>query len=289
MSKPPLLVIVGPTASGKSDLAMHAAQMFNGALICADSRTVYRGMDIGTAKPTPVDQEVVQHYLLDVAEPSEPFTAAQFKELAVAAIDDIVAQGKLPIMVGGTGLYIDSVLFDYTFGEPADPKRRHVLQQMSVLDLQEICRQENIEIPVNEQNKRHLIRAIEIGGLPKNNRSMRPNTLVVGIATDRDILRARIAHRAHCMLRLGIIDEIRELSQHYGWQSEAMTGNIYRVFKGVIESTKTQEQAVEEFIASDMQLAKRQITWFKRNPHIVWGHPDDLLRRMRAFVDAVKT
>lgn len=280
----PLIVIVGPTASGKSDLALRVAQEFNGELICADSRTVYKGLDIGTAKPTLDERAKVPHHLLDVVEPCEPFTAAQFKHLANAAIADISGRGKLPVMVGGTGLYIDAVLFDYRFGQPADPAERRRLQEMSLDELHDFCRENDIEMPENSKNKRHLIRAIELGGVIKENRSQRPNTFVVGITMDRDILRERIRLRAKGMLEQGITDEVRRAGQQYGWDCEALTGNIYRVFRGVVEGTKSEEEALEEFVRSDTSLAKRQMTWFKRNPQIIWGSADNLFAQIRAFL-----
>lgn len=288
MSKTPLVVIVGPTASGKSELAIRVAEAHNGEIICADSRTVYKGMDIGTAKPTPEDQARVPHHLLDIVEPGQPFNAAMFKELADRAIEDITAQGKLPILVGGTGLYIDAVIFDYEFGEPADPARREALQRQTVEELQEICRQKHIELPVNSRNKRHLIRAIELQGLPQRKAELRPHTLVVGISTDKEVLRSRIAERAYAMITQGIEGEVRQLGEKYGWQGEAMTGNIYRIFKQVIDGIKSQDEAIQECIKSDALLAKRQLTWFRRNPYTVWGTPQELLQKITHFLDVVK-
>lgn len=284
--KTPLIVIVGPTASGKSALGMQLAQKWNGEIICADSRTVYKGMDIGTAKPCGADQAAIPHHLLNIVEPDESFTAAQFKVLASQAIDDIARRGHTPIMVGGSGLYVDGLIFDYKFGDVADPRQRSQLQQMTVDELQAICREKNIELPTNDQNKRHLIRAIELGGLPKNDRLLRANTIVVGIATDRGELRHRVEQRAQAMVEQGITDEVRRLAGRYGWEAEAMTGNIYRIFRGVIEGTKTTDQAVQEAIQSDMQLAKRQMTWFKRNPHVIWGTPDELSEHVDAFLQS---
>jgi tRNA dimethylallyltransferase len=280
----PLIVIVGPTASGKSDLAMKIAMRYNGEIICADSRTVYKGMDIGTAKPTRRDQLKVQHYLLDVVEPNQSFTAADFKRLANESIVDIRVRGRLPIIVGGTGLYVDSMLFDYKFGNQADPTRRAELQGMSTDELQQLCRDSHIEIPKNDKNKRHLVRALELGGLPKRKTRMTDNTFVVGLATNREVLRERIQGRAEQMLEAGILDEIRRLANEYGWESEAMTGNIYRVFRGVIEQTKAKEEATQEFARSDMALAKRQLTWFKRNPAIVWGTAEELEKRIDSYI-----
>lgn len=284
MNNLPLIVIVGPTASGKSDLAMQVARQFNGELICADSRTVYKGMDIGTAKPSPEDRQQIRHHLLDIVEPGQLFTAADFKRLALKAITDIRSRGKLPIMVGGTGLYIDAVIFDYQFSAPANPEERKKLQALSINELQQICRDKNIEIPVNSKNKRHLIRAIELNGLPNNTSVIQDHTLVVGISTDRELLRKRVNRRAEQMIRQGILKEVQMLGERYGWESEAMTGNIYRIFKDVVQGQKQLSGATEEFVRSDMALAKRQMTWFKRNPHIIWGTPDELLAIVQKFV-----
>lgn len=282
----PLIVVVGPTASGKSALAMRIARKYNGEIIAADSRTVYRGLDIGTAKPTVDDQLLVQHHLLDVRNPDEPFSAAEFKRLAQTAIVDVLARGKVPILVGGTGLYVDAVLFDYQFGPAADTAQRERLNAMTVAELQDICRQNDIKLPINSQNKRHLVRAIELGGLLKHKKVIRDNTLVVGISTSRETIRQRIEQRAHEMVQAGVVEEVGAMGARYRWNGEALKGNIYRVFRGVVDGTKSIDAAVEEFIRSDMALAKRQMTWFKRNPHIIWStNQQALMARVDTFLN----
>lgn len=282
----PLIVVVGPTASGKSALAMRIAQQHDGEIIAADSRTVYRGMDIGTAKPTAEDQQLVPHHLVDVRDPDESFSAAAFKKMAEEAIADIHRRGKLPVMVGGTGLYVDAVIFDYQFGPVADEAERARLNALSVEELQAVCREKNIDLPINNQNKRHLVRAIELGGLKSHKKQLRDDTLVVGIATDRDVLRERIMQRAAEMVATGVVGEVALMGARYQWKGEAMKGNIYRVFRGVVEGEKSVEEATEEFVRSDMALAKRQMTWFKRNPSIVWSaSPEELLAKVDTFLD----
>lgn len=282
---PPLVVIVGPTASGKSELAIKAAKKFNGEIICADSRTIYKGMDIGTAKPSRQDRAQVKHHLLDIVYPNQAFTVADFKRLALLAINDISARGKLPIMVGGSGLYVDSVLFDYRFGEPGDTALRNELSQKTVQELQAICRHNNIEMPDNYLNKRYLVRAIELGGLIQQKRKLRPNTLVVGITTDKETLKSRIESRAQQMVKDGVVTEVAKIGGKYGWDSEAMKSNIYRVFKAVVEGELTVEQGIEAFIQSDTRLVKKQNTWFKRNPEIAWGSPEELLPKIEQFIE----
>lgn len=283
---PPLVVIVGSTASGKSELAIKAAKKFNGEIICADSRTIYKGMDIGTAKPSLQDQEEVRHHLLDIVYPDQPFTAADFKRLALQAIEDISQRGKMPVMVGGSGLYIDSVLFDYQFGKPPDLGLRQQLTRKSIEELQEICRQNNIDLPENYLNKRYLIRAIEMGGLIQQKRKLRPNTLVVGITTNKETLKARIESRARQMVDDGVIDEVAKLGKKYDWDNEAMKGNMYRIFRTVADGTMAIDQGIEQVVQSDLRLAKKQLTWFKRNNHIVWGKPDQLIAEIEQFVEA---
>ncbi len=278
--KGPLVVVVGPTASGKSALAMQIARQHSGEIIAADSRTVYRGMDIGTAKPTLHDQAQVPHHLVDVRNPDESFSAAEFKRLADAVIEDIIHRGKLPILVGGTGLYIDAILFDYQFGPTADEVERARLNGLSIEELQRMCRLNNIDMPINSMNKRHLVRAIELGGLLKQKKMLRDNTLVVGIATDREILRQRIQQRAQEMVAAGVLDEVAALGTRYQWNGEALKGNIYRIFRPVVEGDKSADEALEEFVRSDMALAKRQMTWFKRNPYIKWSSSPEKLRAM---------
>lgn len=284
----PLVVIVGPTASGKSAFAMQVAKKFNGEIICADSRTIYKGMDIGTAKPSRSEQSQIRHHLLDVVNPDEVFTAADFKRLTNRAISDIASRGKLPIMVGGSGLYVDSVIFDYQFGKPADQKLRRQLSAKTAEQLQDICRQNNIELPENPTNKRYLVRAIESGGVINGIRELRASTIVVGISTEKDELKKRIEQRAAIMLKRGVIEEVSKLGSVYGWDGEAMKGNIYRILRGVVEGKKNVDIAIQEFIASDMRLVKKQLTWFKRNPNIIWGKSRELLGVIEQFLKAAE-
>lgn len=282
----PLVVIAGPTASGKSALAMEVARRYNGAIIAADSRTVYRDMDIGTAKPSQEDMQEVEHYCVDITTPNEPFTAAQFQKCANEAITTVADSGRVPILAGGTGLYIDSIIFNYIFGPPANLLERAKFEAMDLSELITICQQKNIELPHNVKNKRHVIRAIEQGGVNRmRQQSRRPNTLIVGLRPKKDRMKLRVEERARDMLKAGLVHEARVLADRYGWDSEAMKGNAYPVIRRLINREIDEPQALELMVKADLLLIKRQLTWFKRNPHIHWSdNPDELMKQVEQFL-----
>ena len=271
-SRLPLIVIIGPTASGKTSLAIQLAKKYRGEIICADSRTVYRGMNIGTAKPSLGEQQVVPHWGLDLVDPGDSFSASQFKDYACQKIKEIRSRGNIPFLVGGTGLYIDSVIFDFQFGAKSNEDKRCDLQEMTVSELQQYCANHNILLPENSKNKRYLVRAIERAD-EKPSRLEVPlnNTIVVGITTDKQLLKQRITDRAKKMFKDGVVEETIELANNSGWCNEAMTGNVYPIIKKLIEKEIDEDQTIREFIVSDVNLVKRQLTWFRRNPFIEWG------------------
>ena len=272
----PLIVITGPTASGKSGLSLELAERYMGEIICADSRTVYRHMDIGTAKPSRDDQARVPHHLLDVAEPGERFTVHDFQRHARQAIDDIRERGKVPFLVGGTGLYIDSIVLNYNFVKTAQPHSRDAFELMTTEELLTMIKTQHLQIPTNNQNKRHLVGVIERAD-KTHTASVVPdeNTYVVAIATGKNELESRIRKRASGMFASGVIDEVSGLGETYGWGSEAMSGNIYPIIKEVIDETLSEREAIEKIIVRDRQLAKRQITWLKRHDYVKWFPIDE--------------
>lgn len=233
-----LLVIVGPTASGKSDLAMKLARGCDGEIVCADSRTVYRGLDIGTAKPSKADQQEVGHHLLDVVEPDESFTVADFKRLAEQAIEDIQQREKLPILVGGSGLYIDAVLYGYEF--PDEDALR------------------------DNQNPRHVSKEE-----PRRQLGLRKDALVIGIDVDRTELKSRISTRIEQMVADGFVGEAKQLQADYPGSKALLTPG-YKAFLEHITGHISLEEAKALFIKNDYQLSKRQMTWFRRNKSIHW-------------------
>ncbi|MBI3494591.1 tRNA (adenosine(37)-N6)-dimethylallyltransferase MiaA [Candidatus Saccharibacteria bacterium] len=286
-TKQPLIVITGPTASGKSDVAMKLALKYSGEIICADSRTVYKGMDIGTAKPSRQDQRLVPHHLLDVVEPNERFTAADFQRLAIKAIDDIRSRSKIPFLVGGTGLYIDSVILDYKFDKDHDPKLREKLEAMSLEELYTYCKTNNIDLPENHKNKRHVVRNIERGDAVVRSNEQKINTsIVVAVATEKDVLRNRIVQRTEHIFESGVVKEAKLLGEKYGWNSESMTGNIYPIMHKVLNNELTIDQAKEKNVTQDWRLAKRQITWLKRNKFVQWMPPDEVYPYISEYLEA---
>jgi tRNA dimethylallyltransferase len=283
MSK--LLVIVGETASGKSALALELAQKHNGELICADSWTVRRELNIGTAKPSVVEQARVPHHLLDIVGPAEDFTAAVFKRLAMEAIDEIAARGKLPILVGGTGLYIDSVLYDYGFLPEGRPGLREELNQLSLDELLARVQADGLELgEVDIRNKRRLVRLLETQGAPQLKQSLRGQTLVIGLQPDRETLKTRITQRVDAMLAAGLEQETDTIAQRFGWDCEGLKGIGYREWRDYFLASQTLQQTRDRIISSTVGLAKRQRTWFKRNKSIHWfitpvnyTHVDDIV------------
>ncbi len=234
------LAIVGPTASGKSDLALKMAMTYQGEIIAADSRTIYKGMNIGTAKPSLQDQKLVPHHCLDIITPDQKFSASEFKHLANTAIIDIQSRGKLPIMVGGSGLYIDSVLFDYQFSEFSAER--------------------------DPQNPRHLKKTEQLSR-PKK---LIPNTLVIGLCVPKEVLHERIEQRIDAMLAAGLLQEVQNLLKTYKLEAPGMLAPGYKEFSRYLRGQVSFEEAKNQFIKSHKQLAKRQMTWFKRNKNIQW-------------------
>src|SRR3990167_8001258 len=237
----PLVAVVGETGSGKSALAMEMAKKFNGEIICADSRTVYKGMDIGTAKPSKKDQKTIRHHLLDVVEPSQPFTVADFQQLANQAIKDISSRGKVSFLVGGSGLYIDAVIYNFSF----NPNGQR-----------------------DPQNPRHLLKNISLD----KNKDLRPNTntLIIGLKIDRKTLEDCLRQRVENMTKRGFAKEVAGLIKKFGIDKEAFKAPGYKAFIKFLSKEINQVEAKRLFVNLDLNLAKRQRTLFKRNKSIQW-------------------
>lgn len=278
-AKPKLLIILGPTASGKSDLAVQLAEKFNGEVVSADSRQVYKGLDIGTGKITREEMRGIPHHLLDVVSPYEQYSVSEYKREAEKVIDEILSRRKLPILCGGTGLYIDAVADNILTPEtpPNDTLRRELstktpTELFSQLQKLDSKRAESID----PKNPRRLIRAIEIASvfgavpeippLPK-----KYETLKIGLQSDKETLRTRIAARLKGRMEQGMIEESERLHKA-GLSFERMDelGLEYRYLAKLLQGKITRENMEKELAVKIEQYAKRQMTWFKRDKHIQW-------------------
>lgn len=287
-SESPIIVIVGPTASGKTSLSIRLAKEYGGEVISADSRAIYRHMDIGTAKPTTTERQGIVHWGFDLVEPDQVYSAADYKLYALEKIADIRSRSLLPIVVGGTGLYIDSLLFDYQFPVRATLEERNKWENMSLEQLHEYCDSNNITLPENKLNKLYVINTILRRGHPLK-REANPNSdyVVVGISTDAPQLRRRIEARTQDFLTSGVIDEAEELGAKYGWSGPAMTGNIYPLAHQYLDGVINQAELERLYNIKEWHLAKRQLTWFKRNEHITWLPLDEAYTYLAHILDSL--
>lgn len=266
-----IVAIVGETSSGKSGLAIEIAKRFDGEIISADSRSIYKGMNIGTAKPTTEEMGGVVHYGFDLVEPSETYSAAQFKDYADMIIADIYKRGKLPILAGGTGLYVDGVLYGYSFGGTQSKYKRSELINKSVVELNILADEIGIDTDIQtRKNTRHLIRLIERSGQTENNKDLAYNSLILGIRVSKSQLRKRVEARVEVMFRRGLRKEYNDLRQKYPEKYESLTGIGYREFLDYEAGKISMSEVKRLIVKNTMNLAKRQRTWFKRNQDILW-------------------
>ena len=282
----PLIVIVGQTAAGKSDLAIQIAEKYAGEIICADSRTIYKGMDVGTAKPDVNDLKAVKHHLLDIIEPDTAYSAGDFKKDAERALNKICSAGKLPIIVGGTGLYINSLVYDFDFGRMPDQEYRTKLENLGMDELQKKVKDLGLsEHQINFKNKRHMIRAIENGGLVRTKKALRKDTLIVGIKTDKQALQRRIRNRIDNMLAAGLEDEVRSLADKYGWSAPGLNAIAYKEWENFFSGRCNLDQVKENMFKNNWQYARRQKIWFKKDPNIKWTTSlKSLIRQVDQFL-----
>ena len=273
-----VIVIVGPTASGKSDLAVKIAQKYNGEIISADSRQVYKGLDIGSGKITKEEMGGVEHYLLDVAHPETRFSVQDFKNLATKAIEEIKNKGKIPIIVGGTGFYIDVLVEDVRLPSvPPNQELRHKLETLSTTNLVLMLEQaDNDRLQnIDKNNRIRLIRAIEIaqalGSVPKIIPHQKYDPIYIGIQWPKEVLDKRIYDRLIRRLDQGMIEEVQNLHDNgLSWERLFSLGLEYRYVSLFLQNKLTKEEMIEKLFTAIKQYSKRQMTWFKRNKKINW-------------------
>jgi tRNA dimethylallyltransferase len=276
---PKLIVILGPTASGKTELAVKLAKKFNGEIVNADSRQVYKGMDIGTAKPTKKEMRGVPHHLLDVASPKRKFTVAQYRKLALKAIERIQKKGKIPFLVGGTWFYIRAVVDGLVIPKvPPDWKLRKKLEKKSPQELYEILKKLDPERAktIEKENPRRLIRAIEIckkiGKVPPLRFNPLPYpVLMIGIKRAKKELMERIKKRFFEWLKRGLILEVIKLRKMgVSFKRIEEFGMHYREIAKYLRGKISEKEMIENSIKEIQNYAKKQMNWFKKDKRIKW-------------------
>lgn len=302
---PPLITLIGPTAAGKTALSLTLAERFNGVVVSADSRCVYRGLDIGTAKPTPAEQARVPHHLLDVVNPDEPWALADYQMAATAAITEAHCAGRVPFLVGGTGQYIHAVTQGWQ-PPPHDDTgalRAELEAQLAGEGLPALVARLQAVDPdsarqVDTRNPRRVVRALEVALLTGESfvaqRRQAPppwRILHIGVNWPRPLLYARVDARIDAMLTAGWLEETRALhAQGYGWHLPALSAVGYKQLGAYLRGECSWEDAVRHIRAATRQLARRQANWFKADdPAIHWFTPPDeaaILRLVAEFLQA---
>lgn len=282
--KPKVIVVLGPTATGKSNLAVNIAKKYKGEIISADSRQVYKGMDLGSGKITKKEMLGIPHHLLDIIKPSTFFSMAKYKELANKKIKEIILKGKTPIICGGTGYYIDSVVKNIVIPEvKLNLKYRKELKNKSTEKLFELLKKLSPDRAktIDKNNKVRLIRALEIakelGSVPKIiEKPSEYDFIFIGLDTKDQILKDRIALRLTKRIKLGMIKEIQRIhDEGTTWKRLESFGLEYKNTALFLQKKITKEEMINNLNREIWQFVKRQRTWFKRNKEIVWLDPTD--------------
>ncbi|UJS28864.1 tRNA (adenosine(37)-N6)-dimethylallyltransferase MiaA [Macrococcoides canis] len=290
MNKIPLIVIVGPTAVGKTALSIEVAKAVNGEIISGDAIQVYRGMDIGSAKITQEEMEGIPHHLIDILNPDEAYSAAQFKAHAEKLIEDIYSRGKTPMIVGGTGLYIQSVLYEYEFVEEDNALKKDILCKLEQYNKETLYamlkdRDPKAAAQIHMNNRQRVLRALtyyemhhkSITDQKKSQTlSSKYDTFIIGLNMPRPILYDRINHRVLLMIEQGLVQEVSTLLSKGYREKQSMTAIGYKEIIPYIDGEVSLNQAVESLQQNSRNFAKRQLTWFNNQMKIDWFDTDDL-------------
>lgn len=291
--KPKVVVIVGPTASGKTALSIELAKKIDGEIISSDSMQIYKDMDIGTAKVTKEEAQGIKHYLVDFVSPDQRYTVSDFKKDSEAAIKEILEKGKVPIVVGGTGLYVNSLIYGIEYQDmKIDEEYRNMLIKRAEdpLELEKMWDEANTIDPeamikISKNDMKRIIRVLEIyksTGKTKTEQEILSRQKgteydfkVFGISMDREKLYERINLRVDLMIEAGLEDEVRNLLEKYDEFPTAMQGLGYKEVKEYFDGILTREEMIDKIKQESRRYAKRQLTWFRRNEEIVWLDKDD--------------
>ena len=292
--KTKLIVVAGPTAVGKTALGIELAQRFNGEIISGDSQQVYRQLNIGTAKATPQEQAAAVHHLIDVRDVDESYSAYDFVTEAQIAITDIVNRGKLPIIVGGTGLYLQSLLEGYHLGGQVDQEQvlvyRSKLEQLSDLELFEQI--DSLGIEIKEINRRRAIRALELHRFSDNpeNTETTFDPFIIGLDDERSLIYERINTRVDKMVELGLLEEAKWLYDNYP-EVQSARGIGYKELFPYFSGEQTLDEALEKLKQNTRRFAKRQLTWFRNRMRVKFyqisspDYPENVIQDLALFLN----
>ena len=293
MSKPKVIVICGPTASGKTSLSIELAKKINGEIVSADSMQIYKDMDVGTAKTTPEEMQGIKHYLQDFVEPDKRYSVADYKVDAEKAIEEILSKGKTPIVVGGTGLYVDSLIYGIEYQEIRfDEKYRKELEDIALKDGLETLYKKAQEIDpeamkkISCNDKKRIMRVLEIykatgktkteQEIESRKKEVKYDYKVFAIDWEREKLYKRINKRVDIMIENGLIEEVENLLKKYKEFPTAMQGLGYKEVVEYLNGYLTKEEMIDKIKQATRRYAKRQITWFRKNKQTIWIGPQDL-------------
>lgn len=299
VNNPKIIAIIGPTASGKTALGISLAQKFDGEIVSADSRQIYRGMDIGTAKPTATERGTIPHHLIDIKDPDQEYTVADYKNDAVAVINNILMRDKTPVLLGGTGLYMQTVLENLDIPKiSSNPVLRAEIEAEIARDGLDtvfkklVARDPEAAYVVDPKNPRRVVRALEVAittGKPFTDQRKKNeplfNTLTLGLNPPPEVLRGRIDRRIDAMMRDGLVDEVSLLIKKYGATPIAFDAIGYREIIHYLNDTLSLADAVAAMKMNTWHYAKRQMTWFKKMPHVQWiGGIDEAIALSKNFL-----
>lgn len=306
MEKPKVVVICGPTASGKTALSIQLAKKINGEIISADSMQLYKNMDIGTAKPTVEEMEGIKHYLIDCISPEVRYNVATYKKQAIIAIEEILQKGKTPIIVGGTGLYIDALIYNIEYDDyEIDIEYRKKLEKIAQEQGLEFLYKKALEIDeiamkkISSNDKKRICRILEIyhsTGKTKTEQEIesRKNEVpydyrIFAINMDREKLYERINQRVDIMITNGLIQEVQKLIETYSTIPTALQGLGYKEVVDYINGIYTKQEMIDKIKMETRRYAKRQITWFKKNEHTIWiDGSDDKQNNVNIILEGIK-
>ena len=287
MEKPKVIVICGPTASGKTALSIELAKKINGEIVSADSMQIYKDMNIGSAKVTNEEMQGIKHYMIDCVSPDERFSVADYKTNAKNAIEEIIKKGKTPIVVGGTGLYIDALIYEIEYKDiKIDENYRKELQEIEKNQGLEVLYKKALEIDpkamekISQNDSKRIMRVLEIYKATGKNKTEQEaesrlkeipyDYKVFALTMDRDKLYERINKRVDIMIENGLIDEVKNLLEKYSEFPTAMQGLGYKEVRDYLQEKITKDEMIEKIKQESRRYAKRQLTWFRKNKQTIW-------------------